>query len=725
MTQTDGRATPTRRGFLIGGGATLGLIVAAAVWPRETPINLSVAEDETLLSGWLKIGADGQVVVAIPQAEMGQGVYTALAMLVAEEVGADWSLVAIEPAPRHPLYANRAIGLDGLSGMPGFLKGAARWAVREAAQSYGLQMTGGSTSVRAFWEPMRQAGAIARVQLCKAAARQWGVDWRDCDTEAGQVIYNDRTVSFADVAASAATMSADQPLDLRPREARRLIGRSVPRLDLPGKIDGSARFGADVRLAGMLYAAVALVDRAPAALKAAAAMPGVRHVVEQPGWVGVCAQTWWQAHQAARTLETPRAPVDAGLDDAAIQTRLEAALGAMLASDDPQEVRARYALAATAAAPLEPLAATARVTGDAAEIWAPTQSVTLAAWAAARALDISDKNVTVFQTLVGGGFGRKIEVDAVTMAALCARAANAPVQLLLTREQDMALQGVRPAMLADMSGQLSEAGTIAAWRGRFAGQSATRSLLARTVPDLKSLVPQGGVPADTLEQQYRIPEHHQEMAHIDLPVRAGAARATEQVAAAFVRESFLDELALRAQADPAAFRLAHLPQGTRARHVLETALAKAQYRPDGLGAGRGQGVALHCGYGSIAAAVLEVELQGQRPPRLLRATLAVDCGDIIHPDIVRAQMTGGFLYGLSDALYGHVSYRDGHVTSLNFDRYPLLALAEAPPVTVVLLANSSSPGGIGELATPLAAPALANAIARAGGGRRRTLPIAG
>lgn len=725
MTQTDGRATSTRRGFLIGGGATLGLIVAAAVWPRETTINLSAGEGETVLSGWLKIGADGQIIVAIPQAEMGQGVYTALAMLVADEVGADWSLVGVEPAPRHPLYANRILGLEGLSGTPGFLKGVARWAVREVAEGAGLQFTGGSTSVRAFWQPMREAGAAARVLLCKAAARQWGVDWRECDTEAGQVVYNDRSVNFAEVAALAATLDADAPLDLRPREARRLIGRSVPRLDLPGKVNGSARFGADVRLTGMLYAAVALVDDPPASLAAAAQMPGVRHTLAQPGWVAVCADTWWQAHQAARRLESPLSAVEAGLDDAAIRTRLETALGAMFASDDPKEVRARYALAASAAAPLEPLTATARVADDAAEIWVPTQSVTLAAWAAARALDIPDKNVTVFPTLVGGGFGRKVEVDAVTMAVLCARAANAPVQVLLTREQDMALQGARPAMLADMSGRLSAAGTLSTWQARFAGQSATRSLLARTAPGLRTLAPMGGPPADTLVQQYSIPAHRQETVHIDLPVRAGAARATEQVAAAFARESFLDELAQRAQADPAAFRLAHLPQDARARHVLEAALAKANYRPDGLRAGRGQGVALHCGYGSIAAAVLEVELQGKRPPRLLQATLVVDCGDIVHPDIVRAQAVGGFLFGLSDALYGRVSYRDGRVTSLNFDRYPLLGLADAPPVEVVLLPNALAPGGVGELATPLAAPALANAIARAGGGRLRTLPLAG
>lgn len=723
MTQTNTGATSTRRGFLIGGGAALGLVVAAAVWPRETPLNLSVGEGETLLSGWVKIGADGQLVVVIPQAEMGQGVYTALAMLVAEEVGADWSMVSVEPAPRHPLYANRIIGQEGLSAVPGFLQGAARWAIGEAAESYAFQITGGSTSVRGFWQPMQEAGAAARVLLCKAAARQWNVDWRDCDTEAGQVVYNDRMLDFAEIAQTAATMTVDAPPALRPRETRRLIGRSVPRLDLPGKVNGSARFGADVRLAGMLFAAVALVDRRPDALSAARGMSGVRHIVEQPGWIAVCADTWWQAHQAAKSLEVPLPPLAAGLDDASITQRLEAALGSPVISDDPADLRARYALAATAAAPLEPLVATARVFGDAAEIWAPTQSVTLVAWAAARALGLRDKDVTVFPTLVGGGFGRKIEVDAVTMAALCARATNAPVQVQLTREQDMALQGVRPAVLADVSGRLSDAGTVAAWQARFATQSAPKSLLARTVPDLKTMAPSGGMPADTLAQDYTIPKHRLETTHIDLPVRGGAARATEQPAAAFARESFLDELALRAQADPAAFRLAHLPQGGRARRVLEAVLARANYQADGLGAERGQGLALHCGYGSVAAAVLEVELRTDQAPRLVQATLAVDCGDIVHPDIVRAQMMGGFLYGLSDALYGHVGYRDGRVTSLSFDRYPLLALADAPPVDIVLLPSVSEPGGVGELATPLAAPALANAIARAGGGRIRALPI--
>ena len=738
------RTRTTRRGFLIGTGAAVGLAVGYAVWPRKAVLNWAAAADETVVNGFVKIGTDGRIVIAIPQAEMGQGVSSALAQVVADELGADWNTVSVESAPMNPIYANRGLALDPTSDVPVALKGFARWGMGGVIDQFDMQMTGGSTSVRGFAKPMRLAGAAAREMLCRAAARDWGADWRDCDTADGFVVYKASRVRFADIAGKVVPGDAPSSPTLRTRAT--LLGKSLPRLDIPSKTDGSARFGSDVRLPDMVYAAVrsgpagdprlASADRSKAR-----ALPGVIDVVHGPSWVAVVATTWWGAQKALDAVvpvfATQARPAGAWVSEA--PTRALAGVAKAVRDDGDAAgalasgavIAADYSVPYLAHAALEPMTATARFAvaedgGGKVEVWAPTQSLTVSTWGIARALGIDSADVTVHPTLIGGGFGRKIEIDASVQAALIARAIKRPVQLIYSREEDIAQDKFRPAAAARMRGSVVN-GRIAAWDSRIAVPDVASSVTARNLPAISS-TPKAS--ADAVDGATRLPyglaHIRVEHALVETPVPLGFWRSVGHSFSAFFVESFVDELAHAANADPGAFRLAMLKDKPRHAAVLTAALRAAgplgQVEP-----GIGRGVALHESFGSIVAQVAEVECAKDAAPKVTRVWAAIDCGPVVNPDGVRAQVEGAIAYGLGAALKGRITFADGHVEQTNFDGYPVLMLAESPAIEVVIVngePGSASPmGGVGEPGTPPIAPAVANAIFAATGRRLRSLPF--
>lgn len=734
----------TRRAFLIGGGAAVGLAIGYAVWPRERALNLKARKGETIVNGWLKIGTDGRVVVLVPQAEMGQGVYTALPQILADELGADWKMVAVEPAPLHPIYANRLLMQGGAEALPSMLQGIGRWAIAEFAEWTALQVTGGSTSVRAFYDTLRQAGAAAREMLCKAAADLWDVDWQDCDTANGMVHYKANRVRFAEIAARAAEQ--DPPFEPRLREPGKggILGRSAPRIDIPSKTDGSARFGTDVRLPNMVYAAVRSGPVGATRLTRLDASglrgrPGIIDTVQGDGWYAVVADTWWGARKGLDAVKASFATdgrlAASGWIDQAL--RKAAADGEGQAFRDEGDapgvlsegsvVRADYFVPFLAHACLEPMTATARVADGRAEIWAPTQSASLAVWGVARALDIDDEAVTVYPTLLGGGFGRKAEADACVQAALIARQVKRPVQLIWTREEDFAQDRFRPAAAARLQAKLDADKRIAAWHGRIAVPSVSNSFMGRTFPSMAG----GGDPAPepsaiegAADLPYAIPAIRVEHVDVPVPVPLGYWRSVGHSYTAFFVESFVDELAYAAGTDPLTFRLRMMADRPRHAAVLKMAASRGGLL-GGASDGGARGIAIHECFGSIVAQVAEVEVDPETGLQVKRVTCVIDCGRVVNPDIVKAQMEGGIIFGLSAALHGAIGFDQGRAVQSNFDSYPLLSMAETPEIEVIIMPSDAPPGGVGEPGVPPIAPAVANALFAATGVRVRDLPFAG
>ena len=731
--------TVDRRKFLIGSGIGAGLLIGYLAWPRERALNWAARPGETIVNGWLKIDGSGRVIVAVPQAEMGQGVYTALPQIVADELGADWRTVGVEPAPLHPLYANIFISAAAAEGLPSLLQGMGRWAMVELARRYSMQITGGSTSVMAFHDTLRLAGASARTMLCAAAARRWDVDPAECDTANGFVEHQGKRLRFADIIDE--VDSDDAPETPVLRKAPRLIGRSLPRLDVPAKVDGSARFGIDVRLPDLAYAAVRAgpVDGAElASVDAVAARrrPGVIGVVEGPNWVAAVADTWWGARTALDSVTTRFEKSE----EIASSPAIARALAAALAGDDAEAFRdegdaaqalggagviqATYGVPFLAHACLEPMTATARIVDGRCEIWAPTQSATLVNWRVADALGFSEDEVTVFPTLLGGGFGRKAEVDACVQAALIAQEVKRPVQLIWTREEDTAQDKYRPAARARMRARIGPDKRVAAWHGRIAVPSVGPSFMSRNVPALGG---GGGANAQAVEGALHMPYDlgAVRVEHVDLetPVPLGFWRSVGHSYTAFFVESFIDELAQAAGVDPLTFRLRMLTKSPRHAEVLRTAAAEAGFMGAGED-GSAQGIALHESFGSIVAQVAEVAVK-DGALQVNRVTCAIDCGRVINPDIVRQQMEGGIVFGLSAALHGAITFAGGRAEQTNFDGYPLLTMAETPEIDVHIITSAEPPGGVGEPGVPPIAPALANAVFAATGLRVRDLPFAG
>lgn len=751
MTGAGNRGGSTRRGFLIGAAATGGLGLAWAFWPRSYTPRLNLAPGEQAFGAFLKIDRAGQIIVLVPQAEMGQGVYTVLPQVLADELGADWRTVAVQPAIPGPLYANTLLAREWLEGA--VLRAAGPLGDRlmdDWTRGRNLVLTGGSTSLAMFRRSYREAGAAARVLLCKAAAARWDVPWESCDIQDGLVTDGTRTLRIGELADEAVAFDVPAKLPLRPDrptardEGNRLIGTDVPRIDIPAKIDGSANFAADIRLPDMIFASIRQGPVGALRLKscneaAARKVTGVIDVIRTDEWVAVTGTNWWAANQGLGRLDPVFETAGAPLSDAAIESALKAAIDGgegerFFARGDLGTVfdKARVLTATYSAAPalhlaLEPMAATARVDDARAEIWMPSQAPGLAVRAVAKALDFAEDRVTLYPLFAGGSFGRKMEADAAVQAALIARAAKAPVQLQWSRSEDIIHDRPRAPARAKMIAKLGPGGRVEGLQAKVAAPPALTQMWRRIGDGetVQEAIEGTATRADRLavsglDTPYAIPnyavDHHP--ARIGLPT--GRWRSNADQYAAFFRESFLNELAEQAQVEPMSFRIQMLGNAPRLAHCLTTVAALGEWQ-GGL-AGSGQGIACHAMGDAFIAVMVTAALDGGRI-RVAKIAAAVDCGEPVNPDIVRQQVEGGLVFGIAAALGGAGHYRNGMPIALQMGEMHLPRMADIGEMTVEIVPSRAEQAGVGEIGVPAVAPALAAALHSLTGRRWRRLPF--
>ena len=718
-----------RRTLLIGGGVGVGLVVAFLAWPRSEPVPLRAGKDERAYNAFVKIGRDGRVTIAAPQAETGQGAWTALPQILADELGAAWEMVAVEPAPAGKVYANplaeQAGWLDGLGSLRGYeLKHAGK-----------VRITAGSTSVRAFEQALREAGAMARSMLIAAAAERWGVEPAECDTADGFVIHEGKTLGFGELAEEAARI--DPPENPQRRESRtgRLMGQGLPRLDLPAKSDGSLRFAGDVRLPDMLFASARLAPPGGRltgfSSEAAKRQPGVREIVFIDEWVAVAADNWWAAEQAIRRA-CPRFSGSAGTDRDGVRARVDDALETGDAErwfsrgDYDEAVEGSRPLAATYwVAPaqhlgLEPLTATARFNGGRLEVWAPTQAPEFARAAASKAAGDAASSVILYPMPVGDSGGRSLEADALPIAIELARRLGRPVQLSLSPAASQNHDRVAPPVLARTIALPGADGTIAAWKTRIATADGIGSALARL---------DGGDPPDAVSKAaldgavppYAIPNIAIEAVPVMLPFRAGYMRGEPHRSLCFATESFVDELARRSGAEPLAFRMSMLGGNMRLANCLARAAALAGW--DGGGPGSTMGLAACSAYGSHIGLVANASVAADQRIQVHKLVAVVDCGRIVNPQLVRQQIEGGLLWALGLATVREPEWVAGMPRSRTVGALGLPRILGTPQIEAELVRSRADPGGVSGLGAAVLAPAVANAIAAGTGKRLRSLPL--
>lgn len=757
-----------RRRFLLSalgvGGALL--VGWGALPPRSRLGSARLLADggpDVPLNGWVKIAPDGAVVLAMHRSEMGQGVHTALAMLVAEELDVPLARVRLIDAGADAIYGNVAMFVGTLpfhprDGEPGHEATAVRggrWFVSKLARELGVSVTGGSSSVADAWEPLRSAAATARAQLLGAAALQWRVPVAELAVNDGVVSHaSGRKAHYGELAKAAA---ATPPGEVRLKDAKQwaLIGKPAPRIDVAAKSNGQARYGIDVRLPGLLYAAVRhcpMIGGGIAAVDVDALHqhPGVERVVRLGRYggstdaVAVVARTSWHARQAAQAMVATWTQRPAGgLDSQAILAALEqqardAAAGdggfgfyrrgdakAALAAAGPRRIEAVYRAPYLAHATMEPINCTAQVHADGrVEVWAPTQVPSNARALVAQVAGVPQEAVTLHVTYLGGGFGRRLEVDMVGQAVRVAMETNGrPVQLLWSREEDIGHDFYRPAGVAVLQAALDADGLPAALAITSAGDAISPRWIERSMPLLAGPLdlPDKSASEGLFDLPYGIA--NQRIAHVATHhgVPVGFWRSVGHSHNAFFGESFIDELAGAAKQDPVAFRLAMLKDAPRHSAVLKLAAERAGWGQP-LPPGRARGVALHESFDTVVAQVAEVSLDGGRP-RVHRVVCAVDCGVVVNPGIVAQQMEGSVIFGLTAALYSRIDIVDGVVRQQSFPDYPLLSLKDAPAIETHIVPSTAAPTGMGEPGVPPVAPAVANALHALTGRRVRELPF--
>ncbi len=704
----------TRRGLLAAGAAMGGGLLLSLNLPLAFKGAQAAAASDFAPNAFIRISGDGQIVLTMPYVEMGQGTYTSIPMLIAEELEVDLNRVRVEHArPDEKLYGNPFIA--------------------------GVQATANSTSIRAAWEPLRQAGAIARTMLIGAAAKRWNVDPVSCRAQSGQVLHppTGKSVQYGELAAEAALLPLPEKVELKTPGEFKLIGTPAKRLDTPAKVDGTARYGIDARPQGVKIATLAQSPVFGGRLKsmddsAARAVKGVRQIVRLDDCVAVVADHMGAALKglAALTIEWDEGP-NANLSMADIIGELERATletgpVAQTIGDADQalasaatKIEAIYQVPFLAHAALEPMNCTVHVRGDSCEVWVGTQVLGRAQAAAAQVTGLSLDKVVVHNHLIGGGFGRRLDIDGITRAVQIAKQVDGPVKVVWTREEDIQHDMYRPCFIDRMSAGLDEKGNLIAWRHRFAGSS----IVARFLP----VAFKDGLDPETTEGAinlaYAIPNLHVEYLRVEPPgVPTAFWRGVSPSHNVFVTEGFIDELAAAAKQDPVAYRRSLLDKSPRAKGVLDLAAEKAGWGAS-LPQGSGRGVALQFVFGTYMAIVAEVEVSKEGEVRVQRVVCAVDSGIVVNPDTVEAQVQGGIIFGITAALWGEITIKDGRVEQGNFDSYRILRMNEAPPIDVHIVQNSEPPGGMGETGTSLIVPAVANAIFAATGKRLRKMPV--
>jgi isoquinoline 1-oxidoreductase beta subunit len=709
----------TRRAFigtgtLAGGGLVLG-VVGAAVAPARHGLIPDDAAGTGRLNTWITISPDNIVTILVPHCEMGQGAQQALAMMAAEEMDADWSLVRIAEAPALSDYANGYVArVAAGESVPGPLTRGFDYGVYRLVRWVGLQPTGGSMSVRTTGRyGMTVAGAAARQMLVGAASSRFGVPEGELTVRQSRVTHtaSNRSASFGELALEASRRPVPSRPVLKAPDSYTLRRTSPPRPDLPAKVTGRAVYGIDVTVPGMLYAAVEIapvqggklvaVDPAPAS-----AMPGVKKVVQLEEAVAVVAESYWQASRALAALK-PQFD-DAGHGGVSSQTIFAAfdqALGAP--PEMPREaatvVTADYQVPFLAHATMEPMACTARVDGGTAEIWVGTQDPLNARATAASALDIDAERITVHNLLLGGGFGRKLpySLDFVGMSARIAKAvAPTPVKMVWSRETDMQHGYYRPAAMARFAGALDAAGAPLAVGCHYAG----------------------GGDGESLYLPYEIADTRNQARDAKHPIRTGAWRSVLNSQHGFFKEAFVDELAHAAKKDPYRFRLDLLGELSRFRAVLERVAAMAGW-PQALPPREGLGIGLAESFGSIVGEIAHVAVSPDGVLQVKHVWAAVDCGDVVNLDAATAQVEGAIVFGLSAAMKGEITVANGRIVESNFHDHEMIHLADAPRIAVEFVRSGAPEGGLGEPGVPPIAAAVTNAIFAATGIRVRRLPI--
>jgi isoquinoline 1-oxidoreductase beta subunit len=752
-----------RRSLLLSGaGAAGALVVGWALLPARSRLGsahlLEPVEGEYALNGWIKVTGEGVVILAMPRSEMGQGVHTALPMLAAEELDVPLSSVRIEQAGADSIYGNVAQMVANLPFHPhdtervdGFGRVmASQWVVGKVARELGINATGGSSSVADAWDVVRLAAATARASLLGAASLQWHLPRDELKVVDGVVSHpSGKWAGYGQLAQFAAATPPGE-VELKERRHWKVIGRPLPRLDVPAKVDGSARFGIDARPPSLKFAAVRMcpiLGGSPGGVDAhkALAMPGAERIVMLPPYAGstagfaVVGKTFWHAQRAAAVVEVTWRQRPAGaLDSRRIAAQLEAAVreqaghvfhreGDVDAAEAKatRKVEAWYRAPFLAHATLEPMNCTARVADGEVEVWAPTQVPQMARAIAARVAGVAIEKVKLHVTLLGGGFGRRLDVDYVAQAVRVAMdCGGAPVQLVWPREEDTTHDFYRPIHVAQLRASIDEKGEVTSLRIKSAGDAITPRWIERAMPSLAG--PFDTPDKTTAEGLFDLPYAfgHQHMEHVATRtgVPVGFWRSVGHSHNAFFSESFIDELAVETKQDPVAFRRRLLQGAPRHLAVLELAAQKAGWGRT-LPAGRALGVALHESFGTIVAQVAEVSLEAGRP-RVHGVLCAVDCGTVVNPAVIAQQMEGAVVFAITAALHGRIDIEEGTVKQRNFNDYPMLKLAEAPKVQTWLIASERAPAGIGEPGVPPLAAAVANALYVLTGRRLRSLPLA-
>jgi isoquinoline 1-oxidoreductase beta subunit len=706
---TDGlsRRTLLQAGAAAGGGLMLSLSLPFARGEAE-----AAGADAFVPNAFVRIGGDGQIVLTMPYVEMGQGTYTAIPMLIAEELEVDLKQVGLEHAPpdeKH--YANPLLG---------------------------VQATGNSNAVRAAWQPLRQAGAVARTMLVAAAAKRWNVEPATCRAQSGEVLHppTGKRATYGDLAADAARLPVPEKVTLKEPKDFRLIGTPAKRLDTPAKVNGTAVYGIDARPPGVKIATLAQSPTFGGRVKsvddtAAKAVKGVRQIVRLDDAVAVVADHMGAARKGLAALKIewddgPNGKLGTGDIAAELEqaTRKPGPVAQNIGDVDKAlaaaatKVEATYQVPFLAHATMEPMNCTVHARKDSCEIWIGSQAVARVQARAAKVAGLPVDKVVVHNHLIGGGFGRRLESDGAERAVQIAQQVDGPVKVIWTREEDIQHDMYRPYWFDRLSAGLDAKGMPVAWSNRFAGSS----VIARWLPPAFK----NGLDPDSTEGAidlvYALPNLRVEYVRVEPPgIPTAFWRSVGPSHNVFVTESFIDELAAAAKQDAVAYRRALLDKSPRARAVLDLAAEKAGWGGP-LPARVGRGVSLQFVFGSYLAQVAEVEVAKNGEVRVRRVVCAVDCGTVVNPDTVRAQIQSAINFGATAALYGEITLKDGRVEQANFDTYQMLRMNEAPAIEVHIVQNSEAPGGMGEAGTSAVVPAIANAIFAATGKRLRKMP---
>jgi len=701
-----------RRLLQVGAAAGGGLMLSLSL-PFPSHRAEAAVADEFAPNAFIRIGSDGRIILIMPYVEMGQGTYTSIPMLIAEELDVNLKQVQLEHAPpNEKLYANPLLG---------------------------VQATGGSDALRGAWKPLREAGATARIMLVAAAAKRWDVDPKSCRAQDGEVVHvpTGRRLKYGELAAEAAKMPVPEGVTLKAPEDFKLIGTPAKRLDAPAKVNGTAVFGIDVHPPGVKVATLVQSPVFGGRVKnlddtAAKAVKGVRQIVRLDDAISVVADHMGAAKKglAALNIEWDDGP-HAKLTTADVARELEqATLGSGAVAQNigdadkalasvTTKIEAIYQAPFLAHATMEPMNCTVHFRKDACEIWIGSQAVARVQAMAAKAAGLPPEKVIVHNHLIGGGFGRRLEADGAVRAVEIAKHVDGPVKVVWTREEDIQHDMYRPYWFDRLSAGLDEQGRPVVWKNRFAGSS----VIARWLPPgFKD-----GLDPDSTEGAidlvYDLPNFRVEYVRLEPPgIPTAFWRSVGPSHNVFVTESFIDEMAAAAKQDAVAYRRALLDKSPRAKAVLDLAAEKAGWG-QALPKGSGRGVSLQFVFGSYLAQVAEVEVSKEGTVRVRRVVCAVDCGTVVNPDTVQAQIQSGIIFGATAALYGEITLKNGRVEQTNFDTYQMLRMNQAPAIEVHIVKSAEPPGGLGESGTSAIVPAIANAIFAATGKRLRKMPV--